>query len=158
MNKKINSNLKPRIDNDLKQRVGKFVEMQQLLANELGLAIPVPHGEPFLVYDFKNEQLLEVEIPLYTEVKHQNGKTDIIHHKKSEMIQTRSVNDKGGFACMPLKENVPEPKDSRWELTTCPKCGRECWRTPTLKTLQQVQKVEALCTICALGTGGSSDE
>ena len=65
-------------------------------------------------------------------------------------LKPRRINDTGGYACMPLRENVPAPKDKRWELTTCPECGRGCWITPTLRSLQKVQKVNALCTACAL--------
>ena len=37
-------------------------------------------------------------------------------------IWPRKKNDKGGYACMPLKKNVPEGHDG-WRLTTCPECG-----------------------------------
>lgn len=40
-------------------------------------------------------------------------------------IWPRKKNDKGGYACMPLKKNVPEGHDG-WRLTTCPECGTEC--------------------------------
>lgn len=34
----------------------------------------------------------------------------------------RRKTDKGGYACMPLKKNVPEGKPG-WELVKCPECG-----------------------------------
>lgn len=49
-------------------------------------------------------------------------------------IWPRKKNDKGGYACMPLKKNVPEGHDG-WRLTTCPECGTECWESPLLKSI-----------------------
>ena len=32
------------------------------------------------------------------------------------------------IATMPLEKNVPHPSFDDWELDTCPRCGRKCWR------------------------------
>ena len=61
------------------------------------------------------------------------------------------------IAMMPLRKNVPEPGDKSWTLTTCKKCGRECWyqgkNAETAKAL--CPSIKFLCTECALkeGTG-----
>lgn len=53
---------------------------------------------------------------------------------KNLKIWPRKKSDRGGYACMPLKRNVPEGKKG-WKLTTCPECGALCWKTPLLRTL-----------------------
>ena len=63
-------------------------------------------------------------------------------------IWPRSANDKGGCACMPMKQNIPVGK-SDWILATCPECGRECWITPLLK-MALSQGAVALCTECTI--------
>lgn len=68
-------------------------------------------------------------------------------------IQPRKTTDRGGFACMPLKQNVPVGHDD-WKLTTCPECGEECWETPLLQTVKE-QGAIALCTVCALTKGAN---
>jgi len=66
-------------------------------------------------------------------------------------IWPRRINDKGGFACMPLQKNVLEGH-SGWKLAECPECGRKCWETPALEFVKN-QGVTALCTECALKKG-----
>lgn len=66
-------------------------------------------------------------------------------------IAPRGINDKGGYACMPLKKNVPVGHTD-WKLTTCPECGRECWENPLLSIVKS-QGAIALCTECALRKG-----
>lgn len=51
---------------------------------------------------------------------------------KGVKIWPRSANDRGGYACMPMKKNISVGK-SDWILATCPECKRECWETPLLK-------------------------
>lgn len=63
-------------------------------------------------------------------------------------IWTRQESDKGGYACMPMKKNIPVGKTS-WNPTTCPECGQECWKTPLTKTALS-QGAIALCTECAI--------
>lgn len=53
---------------------------------------------------------------------------------------------------MPLYDNVPEPKDESWKLTTCPMCKRACWDRITPDFLKPVI-TEKLCTECALKKG-----
>ena len=65
------------------------------------------------------------------------------------VLPPRNRTDAGGFLTMPLKVNVPEPNDKSWTLTTCPVCGRECWKRPVPEwLLQSVDGV--ICTECAL--------
>lgn len=63
-------------------------------------------------------------------------------------IWPRSLDEKGGYAMMPMKKNIPVGRDG-WELTICPKCGCECWKTPLLRNIFE-QSILALCTECAL--------
>ncbi len=66
-------------------------------------------------------------------------------------IWPRSMEEKGGYAMMPMKKNVPVGHDD-WELTTCPECGCECWKTPLLPIVIR-QGAAALCTECAMRKG-----
>ncbi len=62
-------------------------------------------------------------------------------------IWPRKANERGGYAMMPMRKNIPDGKEG-WELTTCPECGRECWKTPFLP-IALGQGAVALCTECA---------
>lgn len=57
---------------------------------------------------------------------------------------------KMGYICMPLKQNIPEPRSNEWELTTCPNCGNECWVIPLPKGITEAMFNGRLCTSCAL--------
>lgn len=65
-------------------------------------------------------------------------------------IEPRKKTDRHGYLCMPLKENVPHPKNKNWKLTTCKGCGRECWDVPYPKDMYFDGK---LCTGCAIRKG-----
>lgn len=58
------------------------------------------------------------------------------------------------IATMPLEKNVPHPSFDDWELDTCPRCGRKCWRMGETAKLAQLiyPKIQFLCTECALGS------
>lgn len=71
-------------------------------------------------------------------------------------IWPRSSNNKGGYACMPMKKNIPSGRKN-WKLKKCPECGRECWETPIMRTVVEQQNVIALCTECALKKGISGN-
>lgn len=62
------------------------------------------------------------------------------------------------IAMMPLRKNVPEPGDKDWALTTCKKCGRECWyqgkNTAAVKAIYP--EIKFLCTECALREGAKT--
>ena len=66
-------------------------------------------------------------------------------------IKPRTLNDKGGYLCMPLKRNVPEGHKG-WKLVKCPQCEAECWKRPLLKELKNTG-ITMLCTECALKIG-----
>jgi len=54
-----------------------------------------------------------------------------------------------GFTiCRPLLENVPEGAPG-WTLTTCPYCGRDCWKHPS-EPDPLPPGYQAACTPCAL--------
>lgn len=62
-------------------------------------------------------------------------------------IDPRKRNDGSGILMLPLRRNIPLPKDPSWKLTICPECGRKCWDRP-LPAGYRVEK--KLCTECAL--------
>lgn len=66
---------------------------------------------------------------------------------------------KASIAMMPLRKNVPQGRND-WQLTTCPRCGRECWyQAENAKILKQfVTDVSFLCTECALQQAGQAQE
>lgn len=66
-------------------------------------------------------------------------------------ISPRKSDDRGGYACMPLKKNVPEGHTD-WKLVKCPECHRDCWEHPLVE-LARTQGAEAFCTECALRKG-----
>lgn len=60
----------------------------------------------------------------------------------------------GGILAMPLKDNIPEPKDPSWKLTTCPVCGAECWESDLARQAMAAEPdLRAACTACALKAG-----
>jgi len=54
---------------------------------------------------------------------------------------------------MPLAKNISEPHPG-WKLTTCPKCGQECYETPVASEAIEKEGLLAFCTECALYTKG----
>jgi len=73
-----------------------------------------------------------------------------------ERTQSRPPKTEGiNIGMMPLRKNVPAPGSSDWELTTCPRCGRECWyqaeNAELIRTIWPNTKF--LCTECALTAG-----
>lgn len=68
-------------------------------------------------------------------------------------ITPRKTGDRGGFLCMPLRKNVPRPKNKTWKLTTCPECGSECWDRPLPYGFTDEMFSGKLCTMCALKKG-----
>ena len=59
------------------------------------------------------------------------------------------------IAMMPLRKNVSEPGDEDWTLTTCKKCGRECWYHHKLAEEARaiLPGIKFMCTECALREG-----
>lgn len=45
------------------------------------------------------------------------------------MIRPRYRGERGGTLTMSMKKNIPEPKHKDWKLTTCPRCGQQCWES-----------------------------
>lgn len=61
-----------------------------------------------------------------------------------------------GYACMPLKSNVPDPKgkgkNDDWKLVNCPTCGAKCWESDLTRQVKAIG-IGALCTECAIRAG-----
>ena len=71
-------------------------------------------------------------------------------------ITPHKVGD-GGILALPLRENVPKPKDESWKLTTCPICGAECWESEAARQAMDAEpELRAACTACALKAGAAS--
>lgn len=71
-------------------------------------------------------------------------------NKTSAKIQPHKIGD-GGVLCCPMKKNVPVPKNTSWNLITCPVCGCDCWSSDTHKeALQKEPDLKYACTECAL--------
>lgn len=65
-------------------------------------------------------------------------------------IEPRKTTDRGGYLMLPLKKNVPQPKDETWEAVICPKCGCECWDRPLPEGFTEEMFSGKLCTMCAI--------
>lgn len=63
-------------------------------------------------------------------------------------IWPRGPEDRGGYVMMPMKKNVPVGHEG-WELTACPKCGSECYKSPLMDVAME-QGAILLCTECTL--------
>ena len=61
----------------IEERIQLFFDIQQTLANDLGLAFPVKHGEDFPVYDLWEGKLLKIKIDKGVNIKKQDGKVTV---------------------------------------------------------------------------------
>ena len=64
-------------DMTIEERIQLFFDIQQTLANDLGLAFPVKHGEDFPVYDLWEGKLLKIKIDKGVNIKKQDGKVTV---------------------------------------------------------------------------------
>ena len=86
---------------------------------------------------------------------HRKGHLEAGGKNMRVQIWPRTATDKGGCFCMPLKKNVPQPRNKDWKLVRCPECGAECWRNEQLAPVVEAQGAVGLCTLCALKKGTS---
>ena len=68
-------------------------------------------------------------------------------------IEPRRKGQQGGVLMMPLKVNVPKPKDGTWRETICPKCGAVCWDRSIPEEIEEKMFEGKMCTMCALKSG-----
>lgn len=68
----------------IEERVQLFFDIQQTLANDLGLAFPVKHGEDFPLYDLWEGKLLDVKINKGVRIKKQDGKVTVEEFDRTE--------------------------------------------------------------------------
>jgi len=70
-------------------------------------------------------------------------------------VTIKPWNGEPGFACLPLVQNIPEPRNYNWKKMQCPNCGAECWMTPAAKVAikRSNGKLKGVCTECALKNG-----
>lgn len=60
----------------------------------------------------------------------------------------------GGYLCLPLVRNVPEPKNQSWRKVKCKLCGSACWESDGHReAMANEPKLNACCTMCALKAG-----
>lgn len=71
-------------------------------------------------------------------------------------ITPRKQGEKGGFVCLPLVRNVPEPKAKDWKMVVCPICGAACWESELARQVRD-RVTMATCTLCALKMGLNRD-
>lgn len=64
-------------ESSIEERVDLFLNIQQILADHLGIAIPVQHGETMKLFDIWGKELVEVEIHKGTEIEKKNGEVII---------------------------------------------------------------------------------
>jgi len=77
----------------------------------------------------------------------------ILGRKSNIEVKIRQWNPgKLGYACMPLKRNVPNPKHNDWKLVKCPSCGSKCWESDLTRQVKATG-MRALCTECAIRAG-----
>lgn len=55
-----------------------------------------------------------------------------------------------GYVALPLKTNIPNPKNSDWRLVNCNVCGAECWESDLAREVLKNKEMKAACTICSL--------
>jgi len=61
----------------------------------------------------------------------------------------------GGTICMPATNSISTSMDG-WEVTNCPKCGRECFLTAIAQEIIKVNKdYPRACVDCAMNKGVS---
>ena len=65
-------------------------------------------------------------------------------------MSLRAEHHRGGYITMPLKANVPVPRDKTWKETICPRCGRPCWDRPLPEGFSEDQLDGKYCTECAI--------
>lgn len=71
----------------------------------------------------------------------------------NESISISQWKEDAGFICLPLKINVPSPKNKDWKLIDCPICGMECWEPAAARELLKLSNMQAACTMCSLKRG-----
>lgn len=69
----------------IQERVDLFLDIHQTLADQLGIAVPVQHGETMKLYDIWNQELVEVELHKGTEIKKENGEVIITEFDRREI-------------------------------------------------------------------------
>lgn len=68
-------------------------------------------------------------------------------------LSPRRSTDRGGILCLPLDENLNgnvQAKHPDWTLTSCPICGRKCWKQKEVDRLRFEQGAKIACTACAI--------
>ena len=81
-------------ESTLDERVTLFMNIQQTLCDQLGLAFAVEHGAPFILYDVFGRQKIEVDPKEVTRVEHNNGETHITREERNSSPDSGSDNDK----------------------------------------------------------------
>ncbi len=70
-------------------------------------------------------------------------------------IWPRGPKEKGGYAMMPMRKNIPVGRDG-WELTQCPACGCECLTMVPCVSLSETIRRRLITWQKVLKTEGSS--
>lgn len=55
------------------------------------------------------------------------------------------------FIMLPNYKHVPNPEHSDWRLTTCRRCGQDCWESDLARLTKELYPdAVAYCTECSL--------
>jgi uncharacterized protein YwlG (UPF0340 family) len=68
-----------------KERINEFMRLMNEASEKTGVTYAVEHGKPLIVFDLSNNEPVELEIVVGTEVKKEGGQTSIVTFDKSNV-------------------------------------------------------------------------
>lgn len=71
-------------------RIKRFMQIMTEATRETGFTYAVEHGQNIVLFDVQNNTPVELEITVGTEVKKQNGQTQITTFDKSNVNEDRT--------------------------------------------------------------------
>lgn len=69
----------------LEERIKRFMALMTEATQETGITVAVEHGAPLVVFDLQNQEPINLEITVGTEVERKNGVTSITTFDKSQI-------------------------------------------------------------------------
>lgn len=69
----------------LEERIKRFMSLMTEATQETGITVAVEHGAPLVVFDLQNQEPINLEITVGTEVERKNGVTSITTFDKSQI-------------------------------------------------------------------------
>lgn len=68
-----------------KERIQKFMQLMTEVTNQTGITYAVAHSQNIVIFDVQTNEPVELEITVGTEVKRENGQTQITTFDKSNI-------------------------------------------------------------------------